>query len=80
MTREPVSPQADGELPPPSEEVHLPEPSYLPVFIALGLTLGLVGLLLSWVIFGIGMAILLVTLFKWIRSARQELNDLPLEH
>ena len=80
MTREPVSPQADGELPPPSEEVHLPEPSYLPVFLALGVTLGLVGLLLSWVIFGIGMAIFLVTLFKWIRSARQELNDLPLEH
>ena len=80
MTREPVSPQADGELPPPSEEFHLPEPSYLPVFLALGVTLGLVGLLLSWVIFGIGMAILLVTLFKRIRSARQELNDLPLEH
>jgi hypothetical protein len=39
-----------------------------------------VGLLLSWVICGIGAAILLVTLFKWIRSARQELNDLPLEH
>ena len=80
MTREPVSPQADGELPPPSEEVHLPEPSYLPVFLALGLTLMLVGLLLTWVIFGLGAAVVLVTLFKWIRSARQELSDLPLEH
>ena len=80
MTREPVSTQTDGELPPPSEEVHLPEPSYLPVFVAFGITLMLVGLLLSWVIFGIGAAILLVALFKWIRSARQELSDLPLEH
>jgi hypothetical protein len=80
MTREPVSPQADGELPPPSEEVHLPDPSYLPVFLAFGLTLILVGLLLTWVIFGIGAAIVLVTLYKWIRSARQELSDLPLEH
>jgi hypothetical protein len=80
MTREPVPPHTDGELPPPSEEVHLPEPSYLPVFLAFGATLTLVGLLLSWVIFGIGAAILLVTLFKWIRSARQELSDLPLEH
>ena len=79
MTREPVSPQAGGEQP-PSEEVHLPGPSYLPVFLALGLTLILVGLLLTWVIFGIGAAIALVTLFKWIRSARQELSDLPLEH
>jgi hypothetical protein len=32
------------------------------------------------VICGIGVAIFLVTLFKWIRSARQELSDLPLEH
>jgi hypothetical protein len=79
MTREPVSTNND-ELPPPSEEVHLPGPSYLPVFVAFGATLALVGLLLSWVIFGIGAAILLVTLFKWIRSARQELSDLPLEH
>lgn len=80
MTREPVPPQTDGELPAPSEEVHLPEPSYLPVFFAFGATLTLVGLLLTWVIFGIGVAIMLVTLFKWIRSARQELSDLPLEH
>jgi hypothetical protein len=80
MTREPVSAEQNGELPPPSEEVHLPEPSYLPVFVAFGATLSLVGLLLSWVIFGIGIAILLVSLFKWIRDARQELSDLPLEH
>jgi ABC-type lipoprotein release transport system permease subunit len=80
MAGEPVHTQADGELPPPSEEVHLPEPSYLPVFLAFGITIALVGVLLSWVICGIGVAILLVTLFKWIRSARQELSDLPLEH
>jgi hypothetical protein len=80
MTREPVSPQADGDVPPPSEEVHLPEPSYLPVFLAFGLTIALVGILLSWVICGIGGAIFLVALFKWLRSARQELSDLPLEH
>jgi hypothetical protein len=80
MTREPVTTQTDGEVPPPSEEVHLPEPSYLPVFVAFGATLSLVGILLSWVVFGVGAAILLVSLFRWIRSARQELSDLPLEH
>jgi hypothetical protein len=80
MTREPLPPQPEGEVVPPSEEVHLPEPSYLPVFVAFGLTVGLVGLILSWVVFGIGMAVLLVALVKWLRSARQELEDLPLEH
>jgi hypothetical protein len=77
MTREPL--HHDAELPPPSEEVHLPEPSYLPVFTAFGLTIALVGLILSWVICGIGVAILLVALFKWIREARQEFDDLPIE-
>ncbi len=50
------------------------------MWTAFGLTVGLVGILLSWVIFGIGMAIALVAIFKWIKSAREELNDLPLEH
>jgi len=78
MTREPL--HHDSELPPPSEEVHLPEPSYLPVFVAFGLTLTLVGLILSWIVFGIGAAIVLVALFRWIREARQEFDDLPIEH
>jgi hypothetical protein len=78
MTREPL--EHDSELPPPSEEVHLPGPSYLPVWTAFGLTIGLVGLILSWVVFGIGMAIFLFAVFRWIREARQEFDDLPIEH
>jgi hypothetical protein len=80
MTTEPIPPQGDEELAPPSEEVHLPEPSYLPVWTAFGLTVGLVGILLSWVIFGIGMAIALFAIVRWIRQARQNISDLPLEH
>ncbi len=78
MTREPL--EHDPELPSPSEEVHLPGPSYLPVWTAFGLTIGLVGLILSWVVFGIGMAIFLFAVFKWVREARQEFDDLPIEH
>ena len=80
MTTEPIPPQGDEELAPPSEEVHLPEPSYLPVWTAFVLTVGLVGILLSWVIFGIGMAIALFAIVRWIRQARQNISDLPLEH
>jgi hypothetical protein len=80
MTSEPLPPQSDDELPPASEQVHLPEPSYLPVFVAFGMTLLLVGILLSWVISGIGAVILVLAVVRWIRSAREELSDLPLEH
>jgi hypothetical protein len=69
-----------GALPPPSEEVHLPEPSYLPPLVALGLTLALVGVVLTWVLTGIGVVIFLVALVRWIRQTREEMAELPLEH
>jgi hypothetical protein len=80
MTTEPIPPQSDDEIAPPTEEVHLPDPSYLPVWVAFGITIALVGILLSWVICGIGVVIALFAIIKWIREARQEISDLPLEH
>jgi hypothetical protein len=80
MTTEPIPPQSDEEIPPPTEEVHLPDPSYLPVWTAFGITIALVGILLSWVLSGIGAVIALVAIIRWIRQAREEINDLPLEH
>jgi hypothetical protein len=77
MTNEPIG---DEELAPPTEEVHLPDPSYLPVWTAFGITVMLVGILLSWVIFGIGAAVALYAIVRWIREAREEISDLPLEH
>jgi hypothetical protein len=80
MATEPLPPQSDEEVVAPTEEVHLPDPSYLPVWTAFGITVGLVGILLSWVIFGIGVAIALFAIVKWIRQTREEISDLPLEH
>jgi hypothetical protein len=79
MTTEPIPPQSDEEVAPSTEEVHLPEPSYLPAWTAFGITVMLVGILLSWVIFGIGAAVALFAIVKWIRQAREEISDLPLE-
>ena len=45
MTAEPIPPQSDEEIVPPTEEVHLPDPSYLPAWTAFGLTIALVGVL-----------------------------------
>ena len=75
------SPDAgNGSLPPPSEEVHLPEPSYLPVLVALGITLAVVGVVLSWFITGLGVVIAVVSIVRWIRQTRGEMAELPLEH
>jgi hypothetical protein len=70
----------DRAPPQPSEEVHLPEPSYLPVLVAFGVTLAIVGLVLSYVISGIGLVIAVVAVIRWIRLSREEMSRLPLEH
>jgi hypothetical protein len=80
MTTEPIPPQPGEEIPPPTEEVHLPGPSYLPVWTAFGITIALVGVLLSWVICGIGVVIVLYCVTRWARDTRQDISDLPLDH
>jgi type IV secretory pathway TrbD component len=62
------------------ETVHLPGPSYLPVALAFGLTIAIVGIVLNWVIVGIGVVITLIVLVRWIGETRRETAELPLEH
>ena len=71
---------ANGALAPPSEEIHLPDPAYTPAILALGITVIVVGVVLTWVMVAIGAIISLVALVRWIRQAREEMADLPLEH
>ena len=59
----------ETEAPPVGEEVHMPEPSILPIVNAVGVTLSLVGLTLSPAITIIGLVIFLVTLVAWVRAA-----------
>jgi hypothetical protein len=70
----------DPTLAAPAEAIHMPEPSYLPFVMAVGITIALVGILTGIAIVAIGLIIALVVLVRWIRSARAEMADLPLEH
>ena len=70
----------DGQVPPAGEAIHLPGPSYLPVIVAFGTTIALVGLVLNWVMFGIGVAITVVAIVRWARETREDIADLPIEH
>jgi uncharacterized membrane protein (DUF485 family) len=66
--------------PPPAEHVHLPEPSYLPATVALGIALALVGVVVTWVITAIGVVIALVAILRWVRETREDIAELPIEH
>jgi type IV secretory pathway TrbD component len=72
---------ADGSpAPPAGEPVHLPGPSYLPVVTAFGLTLAVTGVVLSWILTGLGLVITVVAVWRWIRDTRRDISELPLEH
>jgi hypothetical protein len=74
------SEQPEGALAPPTEEIHLPEPSYLPVVVAFGLTIAIMGVVFSWVMVLVGALIFLVAVFRWIGQTRREMSELPLGH
>jgi hypothetical protein len=72
--------ESGGALPQPTEEVHLPDPSYLPVLLAASIWVALVGVTISWIMTGVGVLVGVVVIVRWVRSARTELRELPLEH
>jgi hypothetical protein len=71
----------EGEVVPrATEQVHLPGPSYLPVIVAAGVTLALVGVVVNVALTVIGVIITLAAVVRWTRETRDEIAELPLEH
>lgn len=66
--------------PPAGEPVHLPGPSLLPVVVAAGITLALVGVVVNFAITAIGLLITVVAIVRWVRDVREDISELPLEH
>jgi hypothetical protein len=60
-----------------ADQIHLPGPSLLPLFAAIGLTTLLLGLILSWPFIVAGGAITLLVTWRWIKTARDEYQQLP---
>jgi hypothetical protein len=61
----------------PTELIYLPEPSWSPVLLALGLGGVLAGLWTWWPYGVIGGVVALAALWLWIREARDAFNRLP---
>lgn len=72
--------QPEQTPPPVGEEIHLPGPSLLPFFNALGITIAIVGITTSLFVLGTGLAIFLYTTIRWIADTRRDISELPLEH
>jgi Cytochrome c oxidase subunit IV len=65
---------------PVGEEVHMPEPSALPLINAAALAIAIVSITISWWLVAVAGLIFLATAIRWIRDVKRDIADLPLEH
>jgi hypothetical protein len=61
------------------EQIHLPGNTLLPLYTALGITLALLGLILSWPFVAAGGAITALCVFAWIKAGARDYERLPRE-
>jgi hypothetical protein len=71
---------SDADVPPVGEEIHLPGPTLLPLWTAVGITLGIIGITINVIFSIIGSIIVVICLVRWIRDTRRDIEELPLEH
>jgi hypothetical protein len=70
----------DRPVPPAGEEIHLPGGSAHPVLLAMFITIALLGVTLGPIIWIPGAILTVVVIVAWVRDARREYEELPLEH
>ena len=81
MSPDAVKEHAERELVAPAgEEIHMPGPSILPILLAAGITLALIGITLSIFLVIIGLAIAIPVTVIWIRSTISDIGELPPTH
>ncbi len=68
------------DAPPVGEQIHMPAPSIIPVLNALGLATAIVGITISLILVVGGLLLFAATATVWIRDARREMEELPVEH
>jgi len=66
--------------PPAGEEIHLPGGSPLPLLVALGTTLLVIGTTIWWVWSLVGFITLVICIGIWVRDVRRDVDALPEDH
>ena len=71
--------EREENVPPVGEEIHLPGGSMQPILVTIGITVALLGLTTVWWLVAAGMILLVATVAVWIRDARREMDELPVD-
>jgi hypothetical protein len=80
-SHQPEHVHAESEpVPPVGEEIHLPGGSVIPLTVAIGTTLLVIGttIWIGWSV--IGAIILVISISLWVRDVRRDVEALPEEH
>ena len=72
--------QPEQTPPPVGEEIHLPGPSLLPFFNAVGITVAIIGITTSLFVLIAGLLLFLYTTIRWIADTRRDIAHLPADH
>ena len=72
-------PRSEG-VPPAGEDIHVPSGSVLPLAVAIGITLLVIGTTIWWVWSAVGFIIAAVGSGLWVRDVRRDVDELPEEH
>lgn len=67
-------------VPPAGEEIHLPGGSAIPLVVAIGVTLLVIGTTIWWVWSACGFIITVTAVVMWVRDVRRDVDALPEEH
>jgi hypothetical protein len=67
-------------VPPAGEEIHLPGGSAIPLVVAIGVTLLVIGTTIWWVWSACGFIITVAAVVIWVRDVRRDVDALPEEH
>jgi len=65
---------------PAGEEIHIPGSSILPILLAAGITLAIIGITISIILVVIGLAIVIPVTVLWLRSTITDIGELPPHH
>jgi hypothetical protein len=78
--REALESSAIQTAPPVSEEIHMPDPTLIPILNSVAVTLMLLGVTFSKVLLVAGAILFVITTVRWVRDTRHEIASLPAEH
>ena len=70
----------DRPVPPAGEEIHIPGGSVQPLLLTIGITMALLGVTVSIILVVAGVILTVWVLILWVRDARREYAELPLDH